>query len=210
LGCNPESEYEAELCQPDEVPPVPPLEPQAEKAKLYATGVDPSASLAVVAVMDICDALSGVGAVEKVAGFGVGAVVSLRVERVAPLPNDVSTLFWFLALTAIVYEVLLAMLLMVRLVSCASVSQTAEAEALPEASMYLLLQLLSLVVTWAAKYVVGFALGLLFSLLVMTMEWYEALESVGAEGVLAYVYVVFCDEAVPVLGMASRDCTVYP
>ena len=117
MGCNPESVYEAEACQLLLVPPVPPLAPQAEKVRRYATGVEPAASLAVEAVMETELAEAGAGAEEKVAGLGVGAVVSLRVERAAVVPTDVSTLFSLRALTPMVYEVLLAMPVSVRLVS---------------------------------------------------------------------------------------------
>ena len=47
-------------------------------------------------------------------------------------------------------------------------------------------------------------------MLVSVMVVKVALPKVGALGTFALVYVVFCDEAVPVLGMASRDWTVYP
>ena len=151
LGWRPESVYEAEACQLLLVPPVPPFAPQAEKAKLYATGVEPSASVAVLAVMETELAEAGAGAEEKVAGLGVGAVVSFRVESVAPEEKEVSTLLLLRALTAMVYEVLLAILLMVSEVSCASVSHTAVAEALPLASMYFVFQLESAEVTYAAK-----------------------------------------------------------
>ena len=153
-------------------------------------------NVAAVAVTDEADWVVTVGA------------LTLRVERAAVVPTDVSTLLSLRALTPMVYEVLLAMPVRVSEVSCASVSQTAEAEALPLAATYLPFQLASAEVTYAAKSVAGLESGLLFSLLVMTIVVYEAPESVGAEGTLALVYVVFCEEAVPVLGMESRDWTV--
>ena len=59
-----------------EEPPLPPLEPQAEKLKMDCTGFELSASVAVEAVMETELALAGAGAEEKVEGFGVGGLVS--------------------------------------------------------------------------------------------------------------------------------------
>ena len=61
-------------CQPKEVPPVPPSEEQASKAKACSMGSE--TSVVVVAVIEIWEILSFVGDLSNAMVLGVGGVMS--------------------------------------------------------------------------------------------------------------------------------------
>jgi uncharacterized MnhB-related membrane protein len=139
-------------------------------------------------VIEICDTLSLLGALENVIGFGVGAVPSALVVMFAEVLEAVTSLSPLRAMTLTVYCVEKANPVNVTASRVVSDIHTAVAEGVPSALMYLLFQLLSLgevAVTCAANSVLE---GLLFALLSMSKVVSPALLNVGAEGVFAPVY----------------------